>query len=138
MNIVLDVGNTFIKIGAFEKDTILWAATVEHTNDVLDLVRKHVPTYVFISSVRESFIVAGLAEICEVIYFTQQMKIPIALCYKTPETLGTDRIAAGVGASVLFPAQNTLVFDIGTCLTHGVMDESKTFLGGSISSGLDM
>ena len=38
--------------------------------------------------------------------------LPIKLDYDTPETLGTDRIAAAVGAFDIFPNTNTLVIDL--------------------------
>ena len=38
-------------------------------------------------------------------------KLPITINYKTPKTLGNDRIANLVGASVLYPDKNILVID---------------------------
>ncbi len=35
--------------------------------------------------------------------------------YETPETLGTDRIAAVAGAYYLFPGRNVLIIDAGKC-----------------------
>jgi type III pantothenate kinase len=67
-----------------------------------------------------------------------QTKLPIKNLYKTPETLGKDRIAAAVGANELFPDQNLLVIDAGTAITYDLVSEKKQFIGGNISPGMEM
>ena len=62
--------------------------------------------------------------------------LPIQLDYDTPETLGPDRIALAVGANTLFPKQNNLIIDVGTCVTLDVVDEERVFRGGIIAPGL--
>ena len=58
--------------------------------------------------------------------------------YLTPETLGADRIAAAVGANDLFPNQNNVIIDLGTCMTIDLVDSSGTFKGGVIAPGMKM
>lgn len=65
-------------------------------------------------------------------------KIPIQLDYETPQTLGPDRIALAVGANHLFPNQDNLIIDVGTCVTFDVIDQNRIFRGGTISPGLTM
>ena len=43
--------------------------------------------------------------------------LPIVNHYSTPETLGKDRLAAVCGAHYLFPEEDVLVIDAGTCIT---------------------
>lgn len=64
--------------------------------------------------------------------------LPIRLDYNTPETLGMDRVAAAVGAYDLFPESNSLVIDMGTCITMDLVSKSGLFIGGIISPGLKM
>jgi type III pantothenate kinase len=64
--------------------------------------------------------------------------LPLKINYKTPQTLGLDRIAAVVGANVKYPENNVLVIDMGTCITFDLLSEQKTYLGGSISPGFQM
>ena len=64
--------------------------------------------------------------------------IPIRNLYKTPETLGKDRLAAIVGAYGLFPGRDILVFDVGTALTIDFIDKDGNYRGGNISPGLNM
>ena len=49
--------------------------------------------------------------------FTSQTPVPVANAYHTPETLGRDRLAAAVGATVLYPGRNVLIVDFGTAVT---------------------
>jgi len=138
MNIVLDVGNTYIKAAAFEGEQLLWANIFADAEAIFIKVKEKQPQHVFISSVRSENEFYGLKEHTNVLYLTAERKLPIEIAYKTPNSLGSDRIAAAVGATVLFPQQNTLVFDIGTCLTHGIIDAQHTYYGGSISPGVQM
>ena len=138
MNIVLDVGNTYIKAGAFEGDVLQWSHIYEESSEAISKIQETKPQNVFVSSVRKENPFDVLAESTNLLYFNSQTVLPINIDYKTPETLGTDRIAAAVGATVLYPNQNNLVFDLGTCLTHGIVDHNQTYHGGSISPGLEM
>ncbi len=69
---------------------------------------------------------------------THHLPLPINLMYKTPETLGMDRIAAACGASSIFPERDCLVIDMGTCINYEFIDAKKNYHGGSISPGMDM
>jgi type III pantothenate kinase len=65
------------------------------------------------------------------------MKLPIAFDYTTFDTLGLDRIANACAVHYLFPNQNCLVIDAGTCVTYSVI-KNGAFIGGAISPGLQM
>lgn len=67
-------------------------------------------------------------------------RTPVGLrnLYASPETLGSDRMAAAVGAAALAPGQNLLVADIGTACTFDVVTASGEYLGGNISPGPGM
>lgn len=67
-----------------------------------------------------------------------QTPLPISLNYDTPKTLGSDRIAAAVGAWKLFPQTNILIVDSGTCMTYDLVTSAGVFQGGMISPGFDM
>jgi type III pantothenate kinase len=64
--------------------------------------------------------------------------LPIENCYKTPETLGKDRIAAAVGGFDLYPDTNLLIIDAGTAITYDILNEKHQYLGGNISPGIEM
>ncbi|MGZ4038048.1 MAG: type III pantothenate kinase, partial [Bacteroidia bacterium] len=51
---------------------------------------------------------------------------------------GSDRLAASVGAFGLYPGQDTLVVDAGTCVKYNFTNRNNEYLGGAISPGLQM
>jgi type III pantothenate kinase len=80
-----------------------------------------------------------------VIVLDENTPLPIQNDYKTPKTLGKDRLAAVIGAYFLEKEtikQPTLIIDAGTCITFDFINtESKikgVYEGGSISLGLQM
>ena len=70
--------------------------------------------------------------------FNSSMPLPIRLDYKTPGTLGADRIADACGAAGLHPGASCLVIDAGTCITVDFVDANGTYHGGAIMPGLGM
>lgn len=72
----------------------------------------------------------------QVVSFTADTPVPVGIDYATPETLGRDRVAAAVGASVLYPNRDVLIVDFGTALTMDYLSADGVFHGGSISLGV--
>jgi type III pantothenate kinase len=66
------------------------------------------------------------------------LPLPVVIDYHTPDTLGTDRIAAVVAAHNLYPDKNILVVETGTCITYDFIDAEGIYRGGSISPGLGL
>ena len=64
--------------------------------------------------------------------------IPLEIAYDTPETLGKDRVLSAYAASMIYPGDHAVIFDMGTCMTSDVLEKGKTFIGGNISPGLEM
>ena len=64
--------------------------------------------------------------------------MPIRNVYRTPQTLGRDRLAAAVGATVLFPGRNVLIVDFGTAVTIDLVTADATYRGGCISPGVQL
>ena len=69
---------------------------------------------------------------------SSELSLPFANSYQSPETLGPDRLALVAGAQGKHPNTNTLVVDLGTCITFDFIDASATYHGGAISPGLEM
>lgn len=64
--------------------------------------------------------------------------LPLKNAYHSPQTLGYDRIAAACGAWKLFPRQDSLVVDMGTCINYEWVSSLGEYLGGAISPGFRM
>lgn len=72
----------------------------------------------------------------DVMVLSARTPLPIVLDYATPQTLGSDRIAAACGARTLH--RNVLIVDAGTCITIDLLDAGGTYHGGAILPGIDM
>ncbi len=64
--------------------------------------------------------------------------VPITNRYRSPQTLGSDRLAAVIGASSLKPGKDLLIIDAGTCITYEVIDARGNYWGGNIAPGMQM
>lgn len=64
--------------------------------------------------------------------------LPIKNKYRSPETLGYDRLAGAVAGAALFPGNEVLVINAGTCLTFDFVNRRGEYLGGSISPGMQL
>jgi len=144
MNLTIDVGNTFTKAVIFDKDNIKWTRTYKNFS-VNDLIRlKQISSgsvnCSILSSVvaTEKKIIRFLQSHTTFVQFNSKTKLPVKNRYKTPQTLGSDRLASVTGAAKLFPGKNCLVIDAGTCIKYDFITAKNEYLGGSISPGLMM
>lgn len=71
-------------------------------------------------------------------FVCNETPIPIINKYATPETLGTDRLAAAVAANYLQPGRDVLIIDVGTCVTFDMVTAGGEYIGGNISPGPSM
>ncbi|NEV94410.1 type III pantothenate kinase [Psychroflexus sp. YR1-1] len=144
MNLVVDIGNTQIKFAVFDGDQFVEKITSSPAQapSALQRILESYPklTQGIISSTAElpEVLRENLSASLELIEFTHQSKVNFINAYKTPETLGLDRIALVAAAAYLFPSQNVLVIDAGTCITYDFIDENSMYHGGAISPGLQM
>lgn len=143
MNLVVDIGNNYFKLGIFENSNLIYTFSDKNSelNNEIEIVLtkyKNV-SYAIISNVSSLsvFEVFKKFEI-KVLKLDSTLALPFILNYKTPETLGNDRLALAAAASTLYPHSNKLIIDVGTCITIDFVDHDNNFFGGSISPGLEM
>lgn len=144
-SLTIDIGNTRTKIGHFEGEELVAVDFFDRagTESLLGWATNHRAENVILSSVGD---VSGLQNTMRILWkhyarvleLDATLPLPIANEYETPETLGKDRLAAVVGATVFFPEQPCLVIDAGTCITIDVIDAMGRYRGGNISPGLQM
>jgi type III pantothenate kinase len=77
------------------------------------------------------------ARLKRAIKFDSTTPTPLRNMYKSPETLGLDRLAGAIGANLFFPGENLLLFSFGTALTIDFVADNR-YLGGNISPGLQL
>jgi type III pantothenate kinase len=141
-NLVIDIGNTLTKIAVFGQDELLQAEhySVVEAAILLKLIDQYGVNKAIISSVKkeiESWRSVLEAKV-DLEYFNVEMTAGIRNQYKTPQTLGLDRLAAVIGANQLYPGKGSLVIDAGTAITYDWVDAEGNYFGGSISPGLNM
>ncbi len=141
-NLVIDIGNSFIKFAIFEADKILFTEQYQQVeNEIIEkLIIEFAIKKAIISTVQnnEALWLSYLQNKVKVVYFNRGMTNGIINHYKTPETLGLDRLAAIMGAKYLYPNKSALIIDGGTCITYDWIDDQGNYYGGSISPGLHM
>jgi type III pantothenate kinase len=144
MNLCIDIGNTFTKIGVFQgPDMLRFYKYPSLTTAGIYVIRKDFPGIqkAILSSVSSADTQAMLILESEFRYFIElnhQTPIPLTNTYQTRETLGKDRLAAAVGANSVFPNQHVLVIDAGTAITYEHVSQRNEYLGGNISPGMTM
>jgi type III pantothenate kinase len=144
MNLIFDIGNTATKIALFDRNEKItsfrtkqyrWEKLQEIFSPYQDKLDRAI-----VSTVRDTpeFIIdMATLGIPYVHVLSHKTKLPFRVEYETPETLGTDRIAAVAGAFYLYPGRNVLIIDAGSAVTYDYLS-GKTFKGGNISPGLSM
>jgi len=144
MNLIVDAGNTFIKVAVFQGNVLLHDDKFKESdflNNITKLFKKYPGiTYALVSSVSKFPMedIRALCVFCKVHILSQASVIPFKNAYKTPETLGVDRLALMAAAFYKYPHKNTLVIDAGTCITYDFLEATGTYLGGAISPGVEM
>jgi type III pantothenate kinase len=142
MNLVIDIGNSHIKLATFNGKGDLFEDFRKEKSafsEIINLIEKIPAQKAIISAVgrlepeyREIFI----KSFPELIFLNKNTPLPIKVLYKTPETLGLDRIAAAAGAHLIFPGYHVLIIDMGTAITIDMLTARGEFLGGNISPGM--
>ena len=127
VKLIIDIGNTVAKLVAFEGEEPI--EEIKTSNETLAALPAFASKYHFERGIVGSVI--GIPEAVKemlksmpfpILHFTPDTPIPICNKYKTPQTLGPDRLAAAVGASILKPGKDILIIDAGTCITYDVID----------------
>jgi type III pantothenate kinase len=141
VNAAIDLGNTFAKIGYFEKETLIEARYKIPLEELAEVLTQQLPEQAILSSTSQD--TQPYADLLQksgvrVVQLLPSLPLPIGKEYDTPQTLGADRLAAAAGAKSLFPEANCLVIDMGTCVTYDWVSAEAVFQGGIISPGLRM
>lgn len=136
MNLVIDIGNTSVKAALFS-GMVMKEAHVQ-LSELEELLQKNKVVRAIVSRSGQNHDADELLRQYKVpvTHLHSLTPLPIGIAYRTPETLGADRIAGSVGANALFPDQNVLKIDFGTCITYDFINAKNVFEGGSIAPGM--
>ncbi len=136
MDIIIDEGNTSVKIGCFVKKQLVEYFLVKNTKEVLAILALKQYERLIYSSVRQDYKNHPFDK-QKTLLLDYNTPLPIVINYDTPITLGVDRIAGACSVYFLKSTKNVLVIDMGSCITFDLLCEN-TFMGGIISPGMQM
>jgi type III pantothenate kinase len=142
-NLIIDIGNTLIKIAVFNFDKLSWTKSYTTVDEAVlnTVITEYKPVKGILSSVKKQHTETWepyLSKHIPLVKFNAGMAKTVKNHYRTPQTLGLDRLAAVAGAQALYPQAANLVIDGGSCITYDYIDPAGNYFGGSISPGLQM
>ena len=148
-NLTIDNGNTSVKVAFFIGTQVV--ATNRFIRRDTRLLERFISTYkpdsAIVCSTASSPAAQRIEQVAEqrcrrVIHLSHETPMPIRLDYRTPQTLGRDRIATAVGAwniaRRLESESDVLVIDAGTAITYDLVTADGAFVGGNIAPGLSL
>lgn len=140
MNLLVDSGNTSAKVAVMEGEKVVreWRFDRFGESDADAIIAEYAPSKAIVaSSGGDGERICAMLEgrVDYLLRMSPLTPVPIGIDYDTPATLGTDRIAAAVGAVEMYGAEDMLIVDMGTAITFDSV-EGGVFRGGNISLGV--
>ncbi len=149
MNLIIDIGNSRVKTGIFRNGVLDQVLNHSHQEFSAALAKwiksENVASdiqYIGCASVGNKDMLAAVERLAGTVpgarwlAIDYQTPLPVKNAYRSPRTLGMDRICACVGARSLTPNGPILVIDSGTAVTYDYLDADNQYLGGGIAPGL--
>lgn len=143
-NLTIDQGNSLAKVTVWENADIVYDASVERlTCDELSALLSRYPQInrvIYSSVASDGEDIVDFIESCniEMIKLGSSTPLPLKNAYRSPQSLGLDRIAAAVGAWSLYEGSEILVIDLGTAITYDLVTSDGCYMGGNIAPGVMM
>jgi type III pantothenate kinase len=156
MVLCLDIGNSQIYGGVFNKDELMFQfrrstktasssdeigvflRSVLRENDIQHDEIKQIAVCTVVPEVLHSLKNACRKYFNNMTPFILQagVRTGLNIKYRNPLELGSDRIANAIAATYLYPNRNLIIIDMGTAITFCAVNGKNEFLGGSILPGL--
>mgnify|MGYP006175843589 CR=1 FL=1 len=141
MKLIIDIGNSNTKIALFDEKNMFSLKILDDycLKNILEFVSGHKVSSTIISTVKIiNSEISSISTYFNAIILNSETPVPIKNKYKSTDTLGNDRLAAVTGANSLYPLNDIIVFDAGTCLTIDFINSKREYLGGRISPGIQV
>ena len=138
--LVIDAGNTSIKVGHFQEDTLV--DVHRFSNNDMDKFYSYLDennsSSRVLSSVLSDKATKIIVEKTNSFLVTTETSLPIRLEYGTKNTLGVDRMCNAVATSARLKTEFGVSIDIGTCIKFDLVSKKNGYLGGSIAPGINL
>ncbi len=149
MVLTVDIGNTLIKLGVFDGDSLKNIfkmnanrnlSSDEYAKEIYELIKLEklegaiissvVPllTYVLVAAIKRAYKIEPL-----VVNKSLKTKLPIKI--DNPSELGSDLLCGAIGALAKYKAP-LVIADLGTATKMFVIDKNGNLIGGMITSGM--
>jgi type III pantothenate kinase len=138
MSVVIDIGNSRVKVAQFKNHQLLNVFFYNKDNIINELEKLPFKTGIISNVGNNKLRQKLLTSFPNLVLMSHELNLPIIIKYKSAISLGHDRIANAVGAYKTFPNRNNLVIDVGTCITYDFINKSNDYLGGGISPGFNL
>jgi pantothenate kinase, type III len=148
MILAIDIGNSSVKFGLFERERLISRFSVptvrtQNADEIYALIRNEnlqEVSAIIISSVvpelRQSFEILGEKFLrAETVFLNNGFDFGLKILYNPPEKLGVDRICAAYAATEKYGAP-VIVCDFGTATTIDAVNAKREFSGGIITPGI--
>jgi len=138
MNLIIDQGNTNMKLYLFLSNKIKHFFIFPINKNDFSFLQDFKINNIIYSTVSgtNNFFTKEFSN-KHILFFSSKTPIPIKNSYKS-NSIGNDRLAGAVGASVIFPKQNVLSIDIGSAITFDFIKNGEEYIGGNISPGIKL
>lgn len=140
--LTIDFGNTRVKLDLWHDENHIERQVVEDCSpqDVVRIANEWNTDRIVVCSVRKdhSSFLKKLGKSAErpVVDFNKKSREVYVDKIQYRGNLGSDRLAAFIGAEKLFPDEEKMIVDSGTALTIDIADREGNFCGGNISLGI--
>jgi type III pantothenate kinase len=142
LNLCIDIGNTRTKLGLFRENQLVEPAIWQEASfdGLSEWAEARGVQQVIVSSVVRPAdeVLLALKYPVRSVVLDHTTPLPFINAYQTPQTLGKDRLAAAAGAQALYPKQDCVIIDCGTCIKYEVLTCDGVYKGGNIAPGLMM
>ena len=154
MVLAIDIGNTNIVVGCFEKDKILFVERVSTNHSATDLeyastIRMAMHIHGYTSATLEGAIISSVVPSVtgtvkraiekyagiKVLVVSPGVKTGLSILVDNPAQLGTDLVVDAVAGINYYPTP-LIIIDMGTATTLSVIDRHKNYIGGIIMTGV--
>ena len=153
MLLALDIGNSNITIGAFDKNELIFTARMktdrkrtenQYAIELLDILKLYIRDFSFSGAIISSVVpeltdIIGKAVLdvtaCEPMIIGPGTKTGLNVATHNAAEIGADLIAGAVGAAQKYPLP-AIVVDLGTATKMYIVSEKKEFVGGMIAPGI--
>ena len=142
MKIAIDIGNTSITCGVFEKNKIVIKNDFDsaksfqlYINDFDHITINKIIISSVVPKLTKKYVNLLAPNYIDCIKIIDNKNSQLSLKIKEPESIGADRLC-NIKATLKLYKYPAIIVDFGTATTYDVINDNGEFIGGAIASGV--